>query len=485
MLKSLEIAYTFDDILLVPQYSEISPSEIVPRSYFAKNLFLNIPILSSAMDTVTESKMSIVMAQHGGLGVVHKNLSIEEQSFQVEKVKKYESGMITDPITIGPDEQVSVALALMKKYVISGVPITVDNKLVGILTNRDLRFETNLGQPVSAVMTKEHLITAEEGITLEEAKVVLQKHRIEKLPVVSKDNTLMGLVTIKDIEKSVAFPNSTKDLKGRLSVAAAVGAEPNSYERADSLVASGVDALVVDTAHGHSKNVLDMVKYISKTYKDIVVVGGNVVTTGGTEALMKVGADVVKVGVGPGSICTTRIVTGVGVPQISAIHECGKVAKKLGKSIIADGGIKFSGDIVKALALGANSVMLGSILAGADESPGETVLYQGRTYKVYRGMGSLGAMNQGSKDRYRQSDESDEEKLVPEGIEGRVPHKGSASSILYQLVGGVRSGMGYLGVTSILDLQEKAKFIRISPQGLIESHVHDVSITREAPNYRL
>jgi IMP dehydrogenase len=437
------------------------------------------------MDTVTENKVARVMAQHGGIGVIHKNLSIEDQSFEVEKVKKYESGMITDPITLGPDETVETALQLMKKYSISGVPITIDGKLVGILTNRDLRFERNTSQPIRNIMTSEGLITAQVGTTLEQAKMILQKHRIEKLPVVDGQGRLKGLITIKDIEKSSAFPNATKDSRGRLFTGAAIGIDATSHQRAEALVAAGVDMIVVDTAHGHSKNVLEMTKFVSQKFKDIIVAAGNVVTADATEELIKYGADVVKVGVGPGSICTTRVVAGVGVPQITAIADCGKAAKKLGKSIIADGGIKYSGDITKALALGANSVMVGNLLAGTDEAPGETVLYQGRTYKVYRGMGSLGAMTKGSRDRYFQADVTDFEKLVPEGIEGRVPYKGSVSGVIHQLIGGVRSGMGYLGAKSISDLQAKARFVRVSPQGLRESHVHDVSITKEAPNYRL
>ena len=478
-------AFTFDDILLVPQYSEITPTQIETRSYFARDIFLNMPILSAAMDTVTESRVATVMAQLGGFGVVHKNMQISQQAGEIEKVKKYESGMITDPITLGPDQPVQTALDLMKHYSISGVPITVDGQLVGILTNRDLRFETNVTQPVSDIMTKDQLVTARVGTTLEQAKGILQKHRIEKLPVVDENNYLKGLITIKDIEKAKAFPKATKDGHGRLFVGAALGVDNHSRDRAAALVESGVDLLVVDTAHGHSKNVLDMVKYLSSQFKDTLLVAGNVVTAEATEVLMDAGADVVKVGVGPGSICTTRMVSGVGMPQITAVLECSKAAKKRGKTIIADGGIKFSGDITKALALGANTVMIGGLLAGADESPGETILYQGRTYKVYRGMGSLGAMSLGSKDRYGQADVFDAEKLVPEGIEGKVPYKGSASAILHQLLGGLRSGMGYLGAPDIESLQQRAKFVRISPQGLRESHVHDVTITKEAPNYRL
>jgi IMP dehydrogenase len=479
------IALTFDDILLIPQYSEIIPSEVQPRSHFARDLYLNMPIISAAMDTVTENKLARVMAQNGGLGVIHKNMGVEKQAFEVEKVKKYESGMIQDPITLGPDHYVREALEVMARYSISGVPITVQGKLVGILTNRDLRFETNIDQPVKNLMTKEKLVTADEGTTLAQAKKILQQHRIEKLPVVDQKGFLKGLITIKDIEKAQAYPFSTKDDRGRLIVAAAVGVGPEAFERVEALVAAQVDVICVDTAHGHSKNVMDVVQYIHKKYPQVIVVAGNVVTSEATEALIKAGADVVKVGVGPGSICTTRIVAGVGMPQISAIQECSMAARKLGKTIIADGGIKYSGDLTKALALGANSVMIGNLLAGSDEAPGETILYQGRTYKVYRGMGSLSAMAEGSKDRYAQADIVDENKLVPEGIEGKVPYKGSASGILHQLTGGLKSGMGYLGARNIEELQKRARFVQISQQGLRESHVHDVSITKEAPNYRL
>lgn len=484
-MSEFETALTFDDILLVPQYSDIVPTNISTLSFFARDIYLHMPILSAAMDTVTESKVATVMAQHGGFGVIHKNMSIENQAFQVERVKKYESGMITDPITLGPDRKVSEALELMKKYSISGVPITVDRKLVGILTNRDLRFETNISQPISNIMTKEKLVTAKVGTTLTEAKVILQKYRIEKLPVVDDKFELKGLITIKDIEKAKAFPNATKDSQGRLLVAAAVGVDAKSLDRAAALVKSGVDVLVIDSAHGHSKNVIQQIEAIHSEFPQVILVAGNVVTPEATEKLIKSGADVVKVGVGPGSICTTRIVSGVGMPQISAIKNCSEVAKKLGKTVIADGGIKYSGDITKALALGANSVMIGSLLAGADEAPGETVLYQGRSYKVYRGMGSLGAMAEGSKDRYGQDEIDDMGKLVPEGIEGKVPYKGSSSAILHQLIGGLKAGMGYLGAPDVEHLQRRAQFVRITPQGLRESHVHDVTITKEAPNYRL
>ncbi len=480
-----DVALTFDDILLIPEYSEIVPSQISTTSFFARDISLYMPILSAAMDTVTERKIATVMAQNGGFGVIHKNMAIEQQAFQVERVKKYESGMITDPITLSPDHLVSDALDLMHKYSISGVPITVNGKLVGILTNRDLRFETNVTQPIRNVMTKEGLVTAQVGTTLAEAKIVLQKHRIEKLPVVDEKFNLKGLITIKDIEKAKAFPFATKDKLGRLFVGAAVGVDASSRERVAALVRSGVDLLVVDSAHGHSKNVLAQVEFVHHEFPEVILVAGNVVTPEGTEALIRAGADVVKVGVGPGSICTTRIISGVGMPQISAVKTCSEVARKHGKTVIADGGIKFSGDITKALALGANTVMIGSLLAGADEAPGETILYQGRTYKVYRGMGSLGAMTEGSKDRYAQADVEDADKLVPEGIEGKVPYKGSASAILHQLLGGLKAGMGYLGASSVEQLQKRARFVRISPQGLRESHVHDVTITKEAPNYRL
>ena len=478
-------ALTYDDVLLVPQYSEIIPSEISTKTFFARDLYLNAPVITAAMDTVTENAMARVLAQLGGLGIIHKNLSIEDQAFEVEKVKKYESGMITDPITLNPEATVEEALKLMAKYSISGVPITVNKKLVGILTNRDLRFETNVLQPVSNIMTKENLITTKIGTTLDEAKVILQKHRIEKLLVVDDQNNLAGLITIKDIEKATTYPNSSKDKQGRLIVGAAIGIDATSKERAIALVDKHVDVLVIDTAHGHSKNVLSMVEWARKEFPDVIIVAGNVVTGEACEALYQKGADVIKVGVGPGSICTTRIVAGVGMPQIAAIQDCSLVAKKHNKTIIADGGIKFSGDVVKALAMGANTVMVGNLLAGAEESPGETILFQGRTYKMYRGMGSLGAMKKGSKDRYFQGDVKESNKLVPEGIEGKVPYRGSASGIIHQLLGGLRSGMGYVGARDISDLQEKAKFVRISNQGLKESHVHDVSITKEAPNYRL
>jgi IMP dehydrogenase len=479
------MAHTFDDVLLVPQYSEIVPSQVQTASHFARGKSLQVPIISAAMDTVTEHRVARTMAQLGGLGIIHKNFSYEEQAFQVEKVKKYESGMITNPITLEPQRKVFEAVELMKKYSISGVPITIEGRLVGILTNRDLRFETNLQQPIEKIMTKDNLITAKVGTTLAEAREILQKYRIEKLPVVDEKGMLKGLITVKDIEKAKAYPQGTKDSQGRLFVGAAISTGDDSKLRAEALVAAQVDVLVIDTAHGHSKNVIEMVKFISHKYKDVIIVAGNVVTAEGTEALIKAGADVVKVGVGPGSICTTRVISGVGMPQVTAVIDCSKAALKLGKTIIADGGIKFSGDLVKALAMGASTVMIGNLLAGADESPGETILYQGRSYKMYRGMGSLGAMSKGSKDRYAQGDVVDHEKLVPEGIEGKVPYKGHLSGIIHQMVGGLKSGMGYLGAASIEELQKRAQFVQITSQGLKESHVHDVSITKEAPNYRM
>lgn len=483
--SDIPFALTFDDILLVPQYSEIIPSEVIPRSFFAREKYLNAPIISAAMDTVTENRVARIMAQMGGLGIIHKNMSIDRQALEVEKVKKYESGLIQDPITLGPDQMVSEAVEVMARYSISGVPITVDGKLIGILTNRDLRFEENYNQPIRNVMTKESLVTTTEGTTLEEAKKVLQQHRIEKLPVVDAKGRLKGLITIKDIEKAKNYPQATKDSHGRLFVGAALGVSADSKERAEALIHAKADVICVDSAHGHSKNVIEMVRHIRKNYPDVIIVAGNVVTAEGTKALMDSGADVVKVGVGPGSICTTRVVAGVGMPQISAVMECAAEAKAQGKTIIADGGIKYSGDITKALALGANSVMIGNLLAGSEESPGETILFQGRTYKVYRGMGSMGAMAKGSRDRYGQMDVMEDEKLVPEGVEGRVPYKGSASGVIHQLVGGLKSGMGYLGASHVEDLQKKAKFVQITAQGLRESHVHDVSITKEAPNYRM
>ena len=483
---SNQAAFTFDDISLVPAYSEVLPSQTDISSPLCEKLSLRMPIISAAMDTVTENQMARVMAQRGGFGVIHKNMSFSSQAKEVEKVKKYESGMILDPISLQPEELLQKAQEIMKAHSISGVPVTVNQKLVGIITNRDLRFETDLQQPLHKIMTgKEKLITAKKNISLEEAKKVLHRHRIEKLPVVDDDFRLIGLITIKDIEKATAFPLASKDRHGRLFVGAAVGTSAETEERVSALVKAGVDLICVDTAHGHSKKVMNTVSYIKKTYPECLIMAGNVATAEGTKALIQAGADIVKVGIGPGSICTTRVISGVGIPQISAIIECSKMAKKMQSSIVADGGIKFSGDIVKALALGAQAVMLGNLLAGSDESPGETVLYRGRTYKVYRGMGSLSAMKKGSKDRYGQEETMDFSKLVPEGIEGRVPYRGSVFGLLDQLEGGLRSGLGYTGSKDIVSLQKNVKFVQLSAQSLKESHVHDVSITKEAPNYRL
>ncbi|MBP9674881.1 MAG: IMP dehydrogenase [Bacteriovoracaceae bacterium] len=479
---------TYDDVLLKPGYSEVLPHEVELNSFFSKRIKITTPIVSAAMDTVTESRTAIVMAQEGGLGVIHKNLEIDEQAFEVEKVKKYEAGMIIDPITITAEQTIAEVLEVARRYKISGLPVVDNNqKLVGIITNRDLRFQTNFNLKVKEVMTSKKLVTAPEGTSLEEAKAILHEHRIEKLPVVSSAGVLKGLITIKDIEKSITFPHANKDTFGRLRVAAAIGVGEKEMARAHALVKMHVDALVVDTAHGHSKGVVQMVKDLKKLFPQVDIVAGNIATAAAAKDLITAGADAVKVGIGPGSICTTRIVAGIGVPQLTAIFECAEVCKKHGVSLIADGGIKYSGDIVKALAAGANSVMLGSLFAGTDESPGETVLYQGRSYKIYRGMGSLGAMmqGQGSKDRYRQGHVRELSKLVPEGIEGQVPYRGSLSSNLYQLLGGVRSGMGYVGAKNLVELVEKAQFMEISSASLKESHPHDVHITKESPNYRL
>ncbi|MFA5074083.1 MAG: IMP dehydrogenase [Nitrospirota bacterium] len=474
---------TFDDVLLVPAKSEILPKDVDVSTFLTKKIRLNIPLVSAAMDTVTEAKLAIALAQEGGLGFIHKALPIEIQADEVDKVKKSESGMIIDPITISPDAKISDALDLMKKYRISGVPVTKGYKLVGILTNRDLRFETRLNLKVSEVMTKDNLVTAPIGTTLEKAMKILQKHKIEKLLIVDKDS-LRGLITIKDIEKKIKYPNACKDNLGRLRVGAAVGVGDYS-ERVPELLKSGVDIIVVDTAHGHSQGVLDAVKAIKKKYPDLDLVAGNIATADATRDLIKAGADCVKVGIGPGSICTTRIVSGAGVPQITAVMDCSKEADKAGIPIIADGGIKFSGDITKALAAGASCVMVGGIFAGTEESPGESVLFQGRSYKVYRGMGSIGAMERGSKDRYFQSHEEEKAKLVPEGVEGRVPYKGTLAASVHQLIGGLKAGMGYCGSENLKALRSKAQFIKITSAGARESHVHDVVITKEAPNYRM
>lgn len=480
---------TFDDVLLLPARSEVLPSEVTLDTILTRNITLGIPLVSAAMDTVTEAPMAIAMAQEGGMGILHKNLSPDRQAIEVDKVKKSESGMIVDPITMDPDRSVSEALDLMAKYRISGVPITEggkkEGKLVGILTNRDLRFETKLQRPIREVMTSKNLVTVRPGISLEDAKARLHEHRIEKLLVVDEDYNLKGLITIKDIEKSRKYPNACKDLMGRLRVGAAVGVGDDLQARAPVLVEAGVDILAVDTAHGHSAGVIAGVRELKKTFPGMEVIAGNVATGAAAKELVDAGADAVKVGVGPGSICTTRVISGVGVPQISAIQDCAAAIKGSGVPIIADGGVKYSGDIVKAIAAGAHSVMVGGLFAGTDESPGELVLYQGRSYKVYRGMGSLEAMKEGSKDRYFQDDVDIEGKLVPEGIEGRVPYRGPISATVFQMVGGLRSGMGYTGCKDLEELRTKAKFLRISAAGLKESHVHDVIITKEAPNYRL
>ncbi|MCS6956993.1 MAG: IMP dehydrogenase [Aquificaceae bacterium] len=476
--------YTFDDLLLIPQYSEVLPHEVDVSTWLTKSIKLNIPIVSAAMDTVTESRLAIALAREGGIGVIHRNLSIQEQAGEVEKVKKSESGMILQPVTVNPNTTVKEALEIMERYKISGVPVVSDgNKLVGILTNRDLRFikPTDYDKPVSLFMTSENLVVAQERVTLEEATEILQRHKVEKLPIVDKEGRLVGLITIKDITKRKKYPNACKDELGRLRVGAAVGTGPDTLDRVSALVSVGVDVVAVDTAHGHSKRVIQTVEKIKSMYPELQVIAGNVATGEATLDLIKAGADAIKVGVGPGSICTTRIVAGVGVPQLTAIRWAYEVAKEHGVPVIADGGIKYSGDIVKALAMGASSVMLGNLLAGTEESPGETVYYQGRAYKVYRGMGSLGAMmSRRSADRYGQESM---EKFVPEGIEGRVPYRGRLSDVIYQLVGGLRSGMGYVGASNLEELRQKAKFVRITWAGYRESHVHDVQITKEAPNY--
>ncbi|MFB3924940.1 MAG: IMP dehydrogenase [Syntrophales bacterium] len=482
--ENVKECLTFDDLLLVPSESRILPKDVDTTTWLTLNIKLNIPIISAAMDTVTESRTAITMAREGGIGIIHRNMSIERQVIEVDRVKKSESGMIVDPITIEPEQKVKEALGLMSRYKISGVPVTKNKRLVGILTNRDLRFETNLDQPVSNVMTKENLVTVSSSITLEESKKLLHKHRIEKLLVVDDEYNLKGLITIKDIEKIEKYPRACKDSLGRLRVGAAVGVLDREA-RVDALYAAGVDVIVIDTSHGHSKGVLDAIRSTKANFPKCEVIAGNVATAEGTEALIKAGADAVKIGVGPGSICTTRIVAGVGVPQMSAIRDCSKAAMPYGIPVIADGGIKYSGDISKALGAGAYSVMIGGLFAGTEESPGETVLFQGRSYKVYRGMGSLEAMREGSRDRYMQDDIESTLKLVPEGIEGRVPFRGSLSASIYQLIGGLKAGMGYAGCKTIEELRKNARFVKITSAGLKESHVHDVIITKEAPNYWL
>lgn len=483
--ERLREGLTFDDVLLLPAHSAILPKEVDLSTHLTAAIKLNIPLLSAAMDTVTESRTAICMAREGGLGIIHKNMTPTAQATEVDQVKKSESGMIVDPITMDPDQKIYEALELMERYRISGVPITREGKLVGILTNRDLRFETKLDQPIRNVMTKENLVTVPPGTTLEEAKYHLHKHRIEKLLVVDDKGALRGLITIKDIEKVRKYPNACKDDLGRLRAGAAIGVGPDREERLDLLVRAGVDVIIIDTAHGHSQGVIDAVIETRRQYPDLQLVAGNIATAAAAEALIKAGVDAVKVGIGPGSICTTRVVAGVGLPQITAIADVAEVTRRRGIPLIADGGIKFSGDLPKAVAAGADVIMIGSLFAGTDEAPGETILYQGRTYKTYRGMGSLGAMKQGSKDRYFQGDVESDVKLVPEGIEGRVPYRGSLSANIHQLMGGLRSGMGYTGCRTLKELQEKGEFVRITNAGLRESHVHDVTISQEAPNYRL
>jgi IMP dehydrogenase len=491
----LATALTFDDVLLVPAHSAVLPTQVDVATRLTRNIRLNVPLVSAAMDTVTESRLAIAMAQHGGMGIIHKNLSIEEQASEVDRVKRSESGMIVNPITLSPDRKIYEALALMNKYRISGVPITEDGekegRLVGILTNRDLRFETNTDRPISEVMTRENLITVPVGTTLDEAREILHRHKVEKLLVVDHTYRLKGLITVKDIQKVIKYPNACKDSLGRLRVGAAVGVGKETLDRTAALVEAHVDVLVVDTAHGHSQKVLDTVREIRRRYPEVDLVAGNVATGHATRDLIMLGVDAVKVGIGAGSICTTRVVAGIGVPMISAILDCAREARGEGVPLIADGGIRYSGDITKAIAVGGSSVMIGSLFAGTDESPGEVVLYQGRSFKEYRGMGSIGAMRRGARDRYFQDEFELEspstagaEKLVPEGIEGRVPHRGTVAGMIHQLVGGLRAGMGYVGAGSIAAIQERARLIRVTPAGVREGHVHDVVITKEAPNYR-
>ena len=477
--------YSFDDVLLIPNYSDVLPREVDVSTQLTRNLKLNIPIVSAAMDTVTESQTAISMAREGGIGFIHRNMSIESQAMEVDQVKKSESGMIVDPVTIHPDKPVHEVLQLMAKYRISGVPVTKGEQLVGIVTNRDLRFETDMDKKISEVMTKENLVTVSEGIGLEESKKLLHQHRIEKLLVVDAKGQLTGMITIKDIEKIKKYPNACKDQMGRLRVGAAIGVGPDHAERTQALLTAGADVILIDTSHGHSRNVIEAVRELKGAFPNIELIAGNVGTAKGAEDLVDAGVDAVKIGIGPGSICTTRIVAGIGIPQVTAIMNCKPVANKTGVPLIADGGIKFSGDVTKALAAGAHTVMIGSLFAGADESPGETILFQGRSYKVYRGMGSLEAMKKGSKDRYYQTEQEEDDKLVPEGIVGRVPYRGTLAANLLQLVGGLKAGMGYVGCRTIEELRDKARFQKITAAGLRESHVHDVIITKEAPNYRI
>jgi len=485
-MRVTQKALTFDDVLLVPAFSDVLPKDTSLSTQLTKNISLNIPLVSAAMDTVTEARLAIAMAQEGGIGIVHKNLTATQQAAEVAKVKRHESGVLRDPITIEPELTVRQVIALTQQHKISGLPVVKHGKVVGIVTNRDLRFETNLDQPVSNVMTpRERLVTVTEDDSLEQAKALMHKHRLERVLVMDADNTLKGLITVKDIQKATEHPWASKDIHGKLRVGAAVGVGDGTEERVEKLVAAGVDVIVVDTAHGHSKGVLDRVRWVKQNFPQVDVIGGNIATASAAMALVEHGADGVKVGIGPGSICTTRIVAGVGVPQISAIANVAKALKGTGVPVIADGGIRYSGDISKALAAGASYAMMGGMFAGTEEAPGEVVLFQGRSYKAYRGMGSLGAMTQGSADRYFQDPANNADKLVPEGIEGRVPYKGSVLSIIFQLVGGVRSSMGYVGCRSISEMHDKAEFVEISSAGIRESHVHDVQITKEAPNYHV
>ena len=485
MKVPVDESFSFDDVLLLPNYSDVLPKDVSISTQLTRKISLNIPIVSAAMDTVTEARSSITMAREGGIGFIHRNMSIQTQATEVDRVKKSESGMIVDPVTIRPDQQVHEVLQLMKDYRISGVPVTKGDKLVGIVTNRDLRFETDLDKAVSDVMTKDTLITVSEGISLEDSKRLLHEHRIEKLLVVNESGCLTGMITIKDIEKIKKYPKACKDSMGRLRVGAAVGVGDDMLERTEKLLQAGADIILIDTSHGHSHNVIQAVKALKQTFDHIELIAGNVATAQGAEDLVKAGVDGVKIGIGPGSICTTRIVAGVGVPQVTAILNCKSISAQYDVPLIADGGIKFSGDITKAIGAGAHSVMIGGLFAGTDESPGESVFFQGRSYKVYRGMGSLEAMKKGSKDRYYQGEAEEDDKLVPEGIVGRVPYRGKLAANIHQLVGGLKAGMGYIGCRNIIELQEKARFMKISAAGMRESHVHDVIITKEAPNYRL
>jgi len=482
ILDTIPEGLTFDDVLLLPAHSDVVPAQTDTRTMGTRNIGLNIPVLSAAMDTVTESHLAIALAQQGGVGLIHRNMPVDRQAEEVDRVKRSESGMIVDPVTVDPEQKISDALEVMKRYRISGVPVTKNGKLVGILTNRDLRFETRYDLPIQNVMTKENLITVAVGTTLEEAEAILHRHRVEKLLVVDDQYMLKGLITVKDIQKKLKYPNAAKDPQGRLRVGAALGSSGDFLERAQELVKKKVDVLAVDSAHGHQSRVMEAISAIKKAFPEVDLIAGNVATFEGARDLIALGVDGIKVGIGPGSICTTRVVSGAGVPQITAIAECAKAAKGTGVPVIADGGIKYSGDVTKAIAAGADAVMIGSLLAGTEESPGETILYQGRTFKSYRGMGSMGAMAQGSSDRYSQESNG---KLVPEGIEGRVPYKGMLADLVYQLVGGLRAGMGYCGCGTIQELRERARFVRVTSAGLRESHVHDVIITKEAPNYRL